>query len=250
VAFVGLAEDAVTWATQATTNAPSSLSSAQLERIYNCTFTNWAQVGGRPAPIHPLLPQPGSGIREFFLTAIHLANPGTGPGPCVSDGRGFLQENEGVNLLLQDPDAIIPYSVAKFLTEEFRSNKCITRPSCAPTVNGVVCKHTSGKNLFGCDTHGTMVLKKVNGLSPTVGAGPATKINPRFSPDFLTTASEVVPWDPNTADHMPGPEAGAPGGLNLEPLFGVNGWVCHSPTAKQDLISYGFLTIRTCGHTN
>src|SRR5215469_16746663 len=57
VAFVALAGDAVTWATPATTDAPKSLTVAQLNAIYTCTDTNWNQVGGKNATIKPFLPQ-------------------------------------------------------------------------------------------------------------------------------------------------------------------------------------------------
>jgi len=40
IAFVDLAGDAVTWSAQATTNAPATLTTAQLAAIYNCTDTN------------------------------------------------------------------------------------------------------------------------------------------------------------------------------------------------------------------
>ena len=104
IAFVDLAGDAVTWSAQATTNAPATLTTAQLAAIYNCTDTNWSQVGGKNAPIHAFIPQSGSGTRSFFLGAIGIATPGS----CVSDDNGTLQENEGVNPLLNDPDAIVP----------------------------------------------------------------------------------------------------------------------------------------------
>ena len=81
VAFVDLAGDAVTWSAQATTNAPATLTTAQLAAIYNCTDTNWGQVGGANAPIHAFIPQSGSGTRAFFLSAIGVATPGS----CVSD---------------------------------------------------------------------------------------------------------------------------------------------------------------------
>ena len=104
IAFVNLAGDAVTWAAQATTNAPATLTQAQLAAIYNCTDTNWSQVGGKNAPIHAFIPQSGSGTRSFFLSAIGVANPGA----CVSDVNGTLEENEGVNPALNDPNAIVP----------------------------------------------------------------------------------------------------------------------------------------------
>jgi ABC-type phosphate transport system substrate-binding protein len=243
VAFVDLAGDAVTWSAQATTNAPATLTTAQLAAIYNCTDTNWSQVGGANAPIHAFIPQSGSGTRSFFLSAIGVATPGS----CVSDAGGTLQENEGVNPVLNDPNAIFPYSIGKYIAEAFHSNKCISS-SCAPTSAGLTCIHTPGNNLFGCNTHGTMVLKQINGVAPTTGSGSGTVINSAFPSTFQRTVFEVVPYDPATTDHIPGATSPV-GGVNLEPLFGASGFVCTNATAKADLTNYGFLVSPLCGVT-
>jgi ABC-type phosphate transport system substrate-binding protein len=244
VAFVDLAGDAVTWSAQATTNAPATLTTAQLAAIYNCTDTNWSQVGGSNAPIHAFIPQSGSGTRSFFLAAIGIANPGS----CVSDDNGQLEENEGVNPVLKDPDAIFPYSIGKFIAEKLHSAKC-SNSGCTPNSSGVTCVHTPGKNLFGCDTHGTMVLKQINGVAPTTGSGAKTVINPSFPATFQRIVFEVTPFDPATTDHIPGAESGAPGGVNLEALFGASGFVCKNAAAKTDLKNYGFLVTPLCGVT-
>jgi ABC-type phosphate transport system substrate-binding protein len=244
IAFVDLAGDAVTWAAQATTNAPATLTTAQLAAIYNCTDTNWSQVGGANAPIHAFIPQSGSGTRSFFLSAIGVATPGS----CVSDDGGLLQENEGVNPVLNDPNAIFPYSIGKYIAEKFHSNLCFTKSTCAPNANGVVCTHTPGKNLFGCDTHGTMALEQINGIAPTTGTGANTVINSSFPATFQRTVFEVVPYDPATSDHIPGATSPV-GGVNLEPIFGASGFVCTNSTAKADLKNYGFLVTPLCGIT-
>jgi ABC-type phosphate transport system substrate-binding protein len=244
IAFVDIGGDAVTYATQATTNAPGNLTTAQLAAIYNCTDTNWSQVGGANAPIHAFIPQSGSGTRAFFLSAIGVATPGS----CVSDAGGTLEENEGVNPVLNDPNAIVPFSVGKYIAEKFHSAKCTTS-SCTPSASGVTCTHVPGKNLFGCDTHGTMVLNNVNGTAPTVGSGANITINPSFSATFQRTVFEVVPFDPNTSDHIPGAEAGVVGGVNMEPIFGASGFVCSNSAAKTDLKNYGFLVSPLCGVT-
>ena len=106
IAFVDLAGDAETWATNPTTNAPSNLSFTQLVNIYECKVTNWDQVGGKNAPIHAFIPQTGSGTRAFWLTALGNGTAIT-PGSCVSDVSGTLEENEGVNPALAGPDTIV-----------------------------------------------------------------------------------------------------------------------------------------------
>jgi len=245
IAFVNLAGDAVTWSAQATTNAPATLTAAQLAAIYNCTDTNWNQVGGKNAPIHAFIPQSGSGTRSFFLSAIGVATPGS----CVSDVSGTLEENEGVNPVLNDPDAIFPFSIGKYIAERFHSATCFNS-TCTPNGSGLRCAPSGTQDLFGCNTHGTLVLKQINGVAPTTGTGGNTVINSAFPATFQRTVFEVVPWDPNTTDHIPGSEAGAPGGVNLEPIFGASGFVCTNATAKTDLKKYGFLSIPTCGITS
>jgi ABC-type phosphate transport system substrate-binding protein len=234
LAFVTLAGDAVTWSTQTVTNAPVRLSPAQLTGIYECRITNWRQVGGRNAPIRAFIPQTGSGTRAFFLKAIGL----TTPGACVSDDNNLLEENEGVNRVLAGPNVIFPYSIGKYIAEKFHSARCLNR-SCTP-VRGVTCRPGRGQNLFGCDTHGSMVLHPINRTPPTVGRGVNTKINPGFIHQFTRTLFEVVRFA-STSDHIP---------AYLEPFFGARGWVCTNRTARADLLDYGFVILSTCGHTH
>jgi ABC-type phosphate transport system substrate-binding protein len=231
------AEDAVTWAAQATTNAPASLTPMQLAGIYTCSFPSWSNVGGANAPIHAFLPPIGSDTRSTFLSAIGV----TTPGPCVSD---LPSANEGVNPVLKDPDAIVPYSIGMYVAEHFHSAACLNA-TCTPNASGVTCAPTGARNLFGCNTHGTMVLKQISGVAPTTGSGTSTVINSAFPSIFQRCLFDLVPYDPNTASHVPGPEAGAPGGINLEPIFGPASFTNASPTATTDLKHYGFLPF--CG---
>ncbi|HEV2375409.1 MAG TPA: substrate-binding domain-containing protein [Streptosporangiaceae bacterium] len=234
VSFVDLAGDAVTYATQKTTNAPTNLTTADLTAIYNCTVTNWNQVGGQNAPIHPFIPQSGSGTRTFFLAAIGVPSPGA----CVSDGGGTLEENEGVNPLLNDPDAIFPYSVADYIAEGYHSAKCLNS-ACTP-VNGQVCQPAGTQNLFGCDENGTLRVQEINSTPPTTpwpltptSKGPV--INTGFSPAFLRTLFEVVS----------GPETGGVGTIPsyLQKFFGPHGYLCNNLKAKTDLKHYGFVVL-------
>src|SRR5215813_8711099 len=96
--------DAITWATQTVTAAPKTLTPAQLSAIFTCADTNWSQVGGKNAPIKAFLPQAGSGTLSFWETALGIT-----PGPCVSDAGNTLEENEGVNPVLNNPGTIFIY---------------------------------------------------------------------------------------------------------------------------------------------
>ncbi|NHA00348.1 hypothetical protein G5V59_10145 [Nocardioides sp. W3-2-3] len=48
-------------------NAPATLTPAQIVGIYKGEITNWSQVGGTAGVIAPKIPQGGSGTRSFFV---------------------------------------------------------------------------------------------------------------------------------------------------------------------------------------
>lgn len=87
---VQIGNDPLGMLTSSTSNAAKTLSIPQLKGIYECTITNWNQVGGTAGTIRPLVPQVGSGTRDYFLKAIGV----TSPGLCVT----AVEEN--------DPEAI------------------------------------------------------------------------------------------------------------------------------------------------
>jgi ABC-type phosphate transport system substrate-binding protein len=227
IAFVKLAKDAVTYSTQAKSNAPTDLTTAQLSAIYQCTARTWNQVGGKShATIRPFLPPSSSGTRTFFLGAINVTTPGS----CVNSTP---EQNEGTNKLLHSPNAIFPYSVADYIAQVFHSPACGHRPK-------------RGQNGFGCDNHGTLKLNSINGTSPTVGRGARTTINPLFSVAFQRFIYDVVRYSAGTPDHIP---------ANLEPFIAsasakVKGWFCTAKTARTAIINYGFLTTPLCGQVN
>lgn len=228
--FATLAGDAVTYATQPSSNAPASLTTSQLNQIYSCAVTNWSQVGGKTAPIHAFIPQTGSRLRSFFLSAIGRTNPGS----CVSDASGTLLESEGVNPVLNasKPDVIVPYSVGKYLAERYHSAACFNT-SCTANSSGLICTPKGAQNLFGCNTRGTMVLNEVNSTAPTTPwplTSTTTKavINAGFTPSFQRFLYEVVS----------SPEFSLP--TYLKGYFSSTGWVCANATAKKDLQNYGF----------
>lgn len=236
VLFVALAGDAVTYATQSTTNAPSNLTAAQLNAIYTCTATKWNQVGGTSTgTIKPFLPQTGSGTRAFFLSAIGVTTPGS----CVNSS---VQENEWTNTLLHSVNAIAPFSVAKWIAEKFHSATCFNT-GCTPNASGQVCAPTSTQNLFGCKQTASSKLNSINGTAPTTGTGGSTTINPSFTPNFMRTVYDVVRYTTGTPDHIPG---------YMEKFFAsstaaTKGWICNSTTGKNDLKKYGFLNTPLCG---
>ena len=237
ISFINLGGDAVTYATQPGTHAPANLTTAQLQGIYNCTLTNWSQVGGSSAPIAAMLPQNGSGTRSFFLGAIGL----TAPGPCVSTSATrqgaagandqTLEENEGVDpsLNMNKADVIFPFSVGKWIAERFHSASCGTVANCF--AHPSQCHPTATQNMFGCNTSGTMKLNSINSTAPTLGTGANTRINPGFTPTFTRLLFIV---------------ANAPQGTvpaSLKSYFGPTGFTCTGALAKKHLKSYGFLVL-------
>lgn len=164
--FIGYGRDVVSWAYFPTTGGPIpanlSLSTAQLRDIYECDITNWNQVGGGNATILPVLPQVGSGTRDFWLTSI---GGGTAvvPGSCVLNGTRsgtIVQENSGTsvrNILTtaEEPRALFPYSVANWVSQR--------------DPGGIPTDDRSGSN-----------LNRINNTDPlTLGNNQATgKLNP------------------------------------------------------------------------
>jgi ABC-type phosphate transport system substrate-binding protein len=249
ICFVSLAGDAVTWADRSAaaggTDAPANLTTAQLVKIYECTYHNWDQVGGKNAAIEAFLPQTSSGTRTFFLTALGGGTTPITPGSCVVDGTtsdpNSLEENEGVNPLLNSPEAIFPFSVGSWLSQTYHSATC-TNSDCSevgPTTPP--CPVTTGKNRFGCNEAGVLQLNTLNGSKPTTPWPVTSKsvVNTGFDPLFQRTLYDVVRYDPNTTDHIPGSESGAPGGINLEQFFGASGYFCSSGEAAT-VKAYGF----------
>lgn len=98
-------------------NGPSGLSAQELVSIYTCGITKWNQLpgnsGGSSNTIDPLIPQSGSGTRNFFLADLQTANGGTAvtPGTCVRT----VEEHDPTGIYA-DPspgDAIEPFSAGK-----------------------------------------------------------------------------------------------------------------------------------------
>jgi ABC-type phosphate transport system substrate-binding protein len=257
ICFVALAGDAVTWSDRTTaaggTDAPATLTPAQLTAIYECTDTNWDQVGGKDAPIEAFLPQTSSGTRTFWLTALGGGVTPITPGSCVSDlptssdPNGTLEENEGINPALNSPETIFIYSVGAWLGQVYHSAACLNS-TCTANADGQVCTPATGQNAFSCNESGVLGLGKISGVAPTTSAKVPT-INTKFPVLFQRSLYDVVRYDASTTDHIPAYE---------EPIFSAAtastpGWACTSKTAQAAIVDYGFLAkwpLSTCGAVN
>ena len=236
--YVAIAEDAETYTVTAGGNAPTNLTLADLVGIYNCTYTNWDQVGGKNAPIEALLPPSSAGVTKFWLTALGLQTAAA----CINKNDTLVvQQNEGIDTKIfgtkghPNPNVIVPYSVGKYIAQRYHSAAIGKTPN-------------AKQNRFGRDEHGDLVLGSVSGFAPTVGTGTATKINIniRKAGNFIRPLFDVV-WyavHSKNGDHIPS---------NLEPFFAaargvkIKGWFCANPEAQHAIESYGFLTSRECG---
>lgn len=216
--FVALAQDNVTYATQQVSNAPHNLTALDLNKIYTCQVTNWDQFkGGRKGKIDPLLPYTGSSVTgaTSFLQAISV----TAPGACVAEPN-TLAENVGTSKLLENKNAIVPYSTADFLTQRYHSAPCGQKPA-------------KSQRQFGCNVSGTLRLNSINGTSPTIGSGartvlnqPASAVKNGYTNQFVSTLYDVV----RGSKSIP---------VALRGFLGPTGYFCS--TAEQKVIAeYGF----------
>ncbi|MFM6850910.1 MAG: Ig-like domain repeat protein [Terrabacter sp.] len=104
------AKDALALATAQTSNAPSTITAADMVRIYSGTVTNWSQLGGSAGVIAPKIPQSGSGTRSFFLDQLKAANGGTDV--TLAGTVASVQEHDP-SQIQNDPNAVAPFSVGR-----------------------------------------------------------------------------------------------------------------------------------------
>jgi ABC-type phosphate transport system substrate-binding protein len=226
VEYVPFARDAVTWATRKTANggtdAPKSLTLAQLKGIFTCKTTNWDQVGGKNAKIKVYLPQPGSGTLSFWEGVMGITTLGS----CVSQAP---EENEGSNKVFDSAQAVFIFSIGSYVAQEYHSAACGKKPS-------------ASQNEFGCNNTGYLGLDEISGIAPMTSAK-APVINPKFPSEFYRTLYNILRWTSETPTHIY---------ERLEPFFdsshaGVKGYLCSNSTAIKAIEDYGFIPTSACG---
>jgi ABC-type phosphate transport system substrate-binding protein len=198
--------DAIGWAANADSNAPKSLTTADLRSIIECTATRWDQVGGTSHDtIQVYLPAQGPGILTLLQ---HMAGVDS-IGSCV----GYAQQDEGnIPGVEGNPNALVFYSVGKYISQAF---------------DGIA------------DVHGDLVLGDVDGTSPMVfnRSSRRMEINlgqvpgaPAYSPDFLLDEWLVLA---ENSDGTINPQ--------LASMFlGGDSWICANPRARRAIQYYGF----------
>ncbi|WP_158604526.1 substrate-binding domain-containing protein [Nocardioides mangrovicus] len=144
-------------------NAPTALSIGQVLGIYNGTFTNWAQLGGNNAPIHPYIPQTGSGTRTFFLAQLQAANGGVAP--TLASNVVETQEHDPT-AIKNDPDAVAPFSRGRADSTVRVENGWVAQRAVYNVVRGNAStallnlfQQTSSNNSFLCSSAATSIIE-------------------------------------------------------------------------------------------
>lgn len=128
--FIPFGQEAVTFAVSAGSDFPRSIAwgnapgtpttAFTLINIYKCNVTTYRDSNFASVTIHPLIPQPGSGTRSYWIGSAAMNLGGTLP-TCITDTKttgpktGLIQEHDGT--YLTDPGDIAPFSVAQYLAQ-------------------------------------------------------------------------------------------------------------------------------------
>jgi phosphate transport system substrate-binding protein len=115
--YYAFARDAVSWAAYGGPTT-KNLTLANLRAIYNCTKTNWNQVGGPNQAIQRYIPQAGSGTRNFFISNVLGFDPTTiSSGTCPAVNQS-LPENDGTQIPAANrPAAILAFSASQWIAQ-------------------------------------------------------------------------------------------------------------------------------------
>ena len=231
--FYAQSRDAVGYATLGNAYAPTTgLTTAQLKGIFECTITDWSQVGGQPGAIDVYLPPDTSATLTFFLSAIG-SSLATVHANCDGLPTTFHgQQNDG-RTLEGDPLGIAPYAVTKWAAQ--------TNADLA-----------TGAPAGIADNRGGAVIGAVNSTSP--GRAPTTTstfdgvtytvLNPGYASDtsasfgryFFNAVRNTAPDD-------------------LKAVFSTSGYLCQHEDAL--LVPFGNTPLgldtsqaRYCGQTS
>ncbi|CAB4719334.1 MAG: hypothetical protein F2667_09835 [Actinobacteria bacterium] len=88
-------------------NAPTTITPAQMVSIYKGDVTNWSQIGGKDGVIAPKIPQAGSGTRSFFVAQLKAANGGVDV--TLAKSVAEVQEHDDT-AIKNDANAVAPFS--------------------------------------------------------------------------------------------------------------------------------------------
>ena len=105
--YIPFATESITFAISNTSNLPRSLTLAQLQGFFRCT---------NPGTYAAMLPQSGSGTRNFWITQMYVGGVLPNPVPaCVQNGvdenNVLIEEHNGTQV---NNSEIVPFSVAQW----------------------------------------------------------------------------------------------------------------------------------------
>lgn len=108
---VPFAVDGLGLAVATSTNAPATITPAQMVDIYKGNVTNWNQIGGSSGTIVAYVPQSGSGTRKFFEAQLKAANGGV----AVTYGTSIIQtaQEHDSSIITGNPNAVAPFSTGR-----------------------------------------------------------------------------------------------------------------------------------------
>lgn len=188
--------DGLKMAVASTSNAPASLTPAQIVGIYTGTFTKWTDVGGTSTEtIHPLIPQSGSGTGKFFAAKLKEANGGTTV--TINNAVVSPAQEHDPSLIQGNPNAIAPFSTAR--AKSISSIKLLSGTSWKRAVYNVVRvgDKTRLDSIFGptgfvCSTAGRDVVE-ADGFDPIATTAQGGKCGV-FTTEEIT-GSDLVSFD-------------------------------------------------------
>lgn len=226
--FIPFARDAVTYAVSAASDFPRDIPRGDasqdaispapftLRNIYRSAVTTYVNSSFGTVTIRPLIPQSGSGTRDFWVkTAVGLTDATLGS--TVTDLGNHVQEHNGT--WVTEPGDIVPFSVAQYIAQGNHG----ALPAAAPVT----------------ERRGNIALGNVGGFKPykpSVGGG--IELNTSFPINRLVF-NVVSTTRINSAD---------PADATLQSTFkGSTSAVCSATT---EIKQYGFGTIGSlCGNT-
>ena len=216
--FYAQSRDAVGYATIGNAYAPTTpLTTAQLKGIFECTITDWSEVGGQAGPIHVYLPPDSAATLTFFLQAIG-SSLATVHGNCDGLPSTFHEQQNDGRTLNGDPLGVAPYAVTKWAAQ---SNADLAAGAPVGIADNRGGTHDRGRELRAprprADHHVDPRWRDLHGAEPRLRVGHQRVVRP----DLLQRRPEHRPGRPegDVRQHrLPVPARGrAPGAVRQHP---------------------------------
>ncbi|WP_426573672.1 substrate-binding domain-containing protein [Aquihabitans sp. McL0605] len=116
--FFGFAKDALSWSAYSGGKAPAALTKSQLKGVYDCTYTDWSEVGGKAGHIQRYFTQAGSGAGKVFQTnLLDGFDPTTVSSATCPAVIPIQQSHANLIATAERPYAIFPFSTGDWVAE-------------------------------------------------------------------------------------------------------------------------------------